>query len=202
MRKGDEVFLFTLVDFLLQVFFFALLLFVVNLAMQKQEDEKRGLAETEQERLLKSVGVSNLTELSDLLTKMAKLRAKLYELEQVVRSNGVNTAARSPDPARSDFIGTTASIPPTDEQTSLSRRGGAGSWLRRLFMGQRWAGSLASSECVAATGCTVSWLLPTDYCRICCLRLRVMWFADFTSANSSYIRPYIAHQSPKAKSHR
>jgi hypothetical protein len=73
MRKGDEVFLFTLVDFLLQVFFFALLLFVFYLAMQQQEEEKRGVAEADQQKLLKSIGVSNLTELSDLLTKMAPL---------------------------------------------------------------------------------------------------------------------------------
>ena len=89
MRKGDEVFLFTLVDFLLQVFFFALLLFVVNLAMQKQEDEKRGLAETEQERLLKSVGVSNLTELSDLLTKMAPLDQPRGTSDFIARNGGV-----------------------------------------------------------------------------------------------------------------
>ncbi|MEY4756967.1 MAG: hypothetical protein RJA34_1865 [Pseudomonadota bacterium] len=88
MRKGDEVFLFTLVDFLIQVFFFALLLFVVYLAMQKQVDEKRGVAETEQQKLLKSVGVSNLTELSDLLTKMAPLEELRGTSDFIARSGG------------------------------------------------------------------------------------------------------------------
>lgn len=90
MRKGDEVFLFTLVDFLIQVFFFALLLFVVYLAMQKHAEERRGKAETEQQKLLESVGVSNLTELSDLLTKMAPLDELRGTSDFIARSGGAS----------------------------------------------------------------------------------------------------------------
>jgi hypothetical protein len=90
MRKGDEVFLFTLVDFLLQVFFFALLLFAIYLAMQKQVDERRGLAATEQQKLLKSIGVSSLTELSDLLTKMAPLDELRGTSDFIARNGGAD----------------------------------------------------------------------------------------------------------------
>jgi hypothetical protein len=71
VRKTDDVFFFTLVDFLLQAFFFGLLLYVLNAA--KTEEAKPRKLDNEQtiERFKKLMGVSNLTETTDLLTTMA-----------------------------------------------------------------------------------------------------------------------------------
>lgn len=71
MRRGDDVFFFTLIDFLLQVFFFGLLLYVVSQAFAPKplgpEEEKS------RQQLLEKAKVSNLTELTDLLSKMVPM---------------------------------------------------------------------------------------------------------------------------------
>jgi hypothetical protein len=41
MRRTDDVFFFTLIDFLLQIFFFGLLLFVVGQSLQKDKCWRR-----------------------------------------------------------------------------------------------------------------------------------------------------------------
>ena len=74
---------------------------------------------------------------SDTDPQLAKLRAKLDELEQVIRSNGESAGARFTDQARSEPIGTTLPSVPMDEEADHGRRGGAGSWLWRLLTGQR-----------------------------------------------------------------
>jgi hypothetical protein len=71
MRRGDDVFFFTLIDFLLQVFFFGLLLYVVSQAfapkpLSPQEEKAR-------QELLTKAKVSNLAELTDLLSKMVPM---------------------------------------------------------------------------------------------------------------------------------
>lgn len=73
MKKNNDVFFLTLIDFLLQVLFFTLVIFALMSALtQKQKSEKA----TEDERvkqLLKATGVSNITELTDELTKLAPI---------------------------------------------------------------------------------------------------------------------------------
>src|SRR5947207_2064200 len=72
MRKGDEVFFLTLVDFLLQVCFFGLFVFVAYYANETrvQAMEKSNAAATALERLKNHFGVSNLVELTDYLTQL------------------------------------------------------------------------------------------------------------------------------------
>jgi hypothetical protein len=73
MKRADDVFFFTLIDFLLQIFFFGLLLFVVGKAADARTEVRRGLEAQQIDELTKAVGVSNLTELLDYLTKLVPL---------------------------------------------------------------------------------------------------------------------------------
>ena len=71
MKRSDEVFFFTLVDFLLQVVFFGLVVFV---AIQISEAKRKADAKHEQkavEQVLTWTGFSTLTELSDFLSRLA-----------------------------------------------------------------------------------------------------------------------------------
>lgn len=88
MRRSDDVFFFTLIDFLLQVFFFGLLLFVVGQAVQQNEKADRHLEEQAREQLFKATGVSNIAELSDLLTKMAPLDELRGTSDFIARNGG------------------------------------------------------------------------------------------------------------------
>jgi hypothetical protein len=92
MKRGDDVFFFTLIDFLLQVFFFGLLLFVVLQAKSKDEGAALQREEAAKERLLKGVGVSSLTELTDLLTRLAPLEELRGTSEFMARNGGASKA--------------------------------------------------------------------------------------------------------------
>ncbi|WP_048441586.1 hypothetical protein [Caenimonas sp. SL110] len=71
MKQGDDVFFFTLIDFLLQVFFFGLLIYVVAQAFAGKPLTKEEAAA--RQMLLEGTKVSSLVELTDLLTKMGPL---------------------------------------------------------------------------------------------------------------------------------
>ncbi|AKU11320.1 hypothetical protein AzCIB_1418 [Azoarcus sp. CIB] len=73
MKRADDVFFFTLIDFLVQVFFFGMLIYVVAQANQREAEEQRGVEKQQVEELKKAAGVSNLTELTDLLTRLAPI---------------------------------------------------------------------------------------------------------------------------------
>jgi hypothetical protein len=87
MRRTDDVFFFTLIDFLLQVFFFGLLLYVAGQAVRNEAQKNRDQEAAEQQKLLKAAGVSSITELTDLLTKMAPLD-KLRGTSDFIERNG------------------------------------------------------------------------------------------------------------------
>jgi len=73
VKKNNDVFFLTLIDFLLQVLFFGLVIFALMSALtQKRESEK--IADNERiKQLIKAAGVSNITELTDELTKLAPI---------------------------------------------------------------------------------------------------------------------------------
>ncbi len=74
-RRGtDDVFLFTLVDLLVQICFFGLVAFVGYQAIQSVAADA-SKAKLEQERAaLKAAGVSSLTELTDELSRLAPMK--------------------------------------------------------------------------------------------------------------------------------
>lgn len=88
MKRSDDVFFFTLIDFLLQVFFFGLLLFVVGQTLQQDEKTGREKEEQARDRLFKATGVSSITELTDWLTKMAPLDKLRGTSDFMVRNGG------------------------------------------------------------------------------------------------------------------
>ena len=88
MRRSDDVFFFTLIDFLLQVFFFGLLLFVVGQHLKGDEERNRETEVQERDRLLKAAGVSSITELTDWLTKMAPLDRLRGTSDFIARNGG------------------------------------------------------------------------------------------------------------------
>lgn len=69
MKKGDEVFFFTLVDLFAQVMFFGLVLFAVSKA---------------KDRDALPVGISNITELTDSLSRLTAQVARARALEDSI----------------------------------------------------------------------------------------------------------------------
>jgi len=91
MRRSDDVFFFTLIDFLLQVFFFGLLLFVVGQTLQKNKEREQQAERQQVVRLTAAAGVSNITELTDELTKMAPLKELRGTSDFMQRNGGFKT---------------------------------------------------------------------------------------------------------------
>lgn len=71
MRRTDDVFFFTLIDFLVQVFFFGLLLFVVMHAEEASDIEANKAREDQVSQVTRWTGFSRLTELTDFLSRLA-----------------------------------------------------------------------------------------------------------------------------------
>jgi hypothetical protein len=71
MKRTDDVFFFTLIDFLIQVFFFGLLLYVVTQAREAGTKSTVDQANKQAMAVAKWTGFSSLTELTDLLTNLA-----------------------------------------------------------------------------------------------------------------------------------
>lgn len=74
-RRSDNVFLLTLVDFLIQIIFFGLFVFVVWHAVLNRGAEKRYDPQDVKDAV-ETAGVSNLKELIDELSKLAPVRLK------------------------------------------------------------------------------------------------------------------------------
>jgi hypothetical protein len=70
VRRADDVFFFTLIDFLAQIFF-GLLLYVVGQAALAQKQTSKADVVAQAEELESATGFSNLAELTDYLTRLA-----------------------------------------------------------------------------------------------------------------------------------
>lgn len=73
-QRSDSVFLLTLVDFLVQIIFFGLFIFIAYQALRQRE--MRDYDPTDAAKAVEAAGVSNLTELIDELSKLAPVRLK------------------------------------------------------------------------------------------------------------------------------
>lgn len=73
-QRSDSIFLLTLVDFLVQIIFFGLFIFVVHYTIAQRD--KRRYDPAAVDRAVETAGVSDLTELVDELSKLAPIRLK------------------------------------------------------------------------------------------------------------------------------
>ena len=87
-NENDDVFFLTLVDFLAQVLFFGLFVFVVYQASDTQKREKVESDKAEIAKAVEAAGVSNITELTDELTKLSPTQLKSFN-DMIASAGGV-----------------------------------------------------------------------------------------------------------------
>jgi hypothetical protein len=93
VRRDDSVFFFTLVDFLLTTTFFALVVYAIGAHRAKTPDGKT--AGEDLAAISKAAGVSDLTELTDDLTRLGPIRNAMTSVEVVKHSGGSVQVART-----------------------------------------------------------------------------------------------------------
>ncbi|WP_323810213.1 hypothetical protein [Sphingobium baderi] len=74
IRRSDNVFLLTLVDFLIQIIFFGLIVFVF--VKETEGKQRESFSPKQVSDALDAAGVSNIVELNDELSKLAPVRLK------------------------------------------------------------------------------------------------------------------------------
>jgi hypothetical protein len=89
VKHSNDVFFFTLIDFLLQVFFFGVLLFAISKALEVKRETARGIEIEQIQKLKKSAGVSNLSELVDYLARLAPLMNLQGTAEFIRKAGGI-----------------------------------------------------------------------------------------------------------------
>jgi hypothetical protein len=92
MKRNNDVYFITLIDLLVQIIFLALLLYVVAKAGEGVKKKTLQVDSQVVERLLKATGVSNLTELTDELSKLAPITELKGTSEFIKRVGGVAAA--------------------------------------------------------------------------------------------------------------
>lgn len=97
MRRNDEVFFFVLIDFLLQVVFFGLLLFVIWHAAESKQNEDRERQAEAGRAAFKASGVSSIAELMDWLTKLVPLDELRGTKDFIDRNGGQEKVQRAVD---------------------------------------------------------------------------------------------------------
>lgn len=90
MKRSDDVFFFTLIDFLIQVFFFGLVLYVLGQSVQADKDHEQKKDVEQIRKLLDVTGVSTLTELTDDLTNMAPIKELKGMADFISRNGGIS----------------------------------------------------------------------------------------------------------------
>nr|WP_217346334.1 hypothetical protein [Noviherbaspirillum sp. L7-7A]MBV0880741.1 hypothetical protein [Noviherbaspirillum sp. L7-7A] len=89
MKRSDDVFFFTLIDFLLQVFFFGLVLYVVADSLQSELKAEREKKEEQVKKIINATGVSNLVELTDILTNLAPIKELKGTADFIDKAGGI-----------------------------------------------------------------------------------------------------------------
>ena len=72
-KDNDEIFLFTLIDFLLQICFFGLLVACAHAVATRHNAKTAARDQQDLELLRKATGVSNIAEITDLLTRLGPI---------------------------------------------------------------------------------------------------------------------------------
>jgi hypothetical protein len=92
MKRNNDVYFITLIDLLIQIVFLGLLLYVVAKAGESEKEAQHKSDSESVARLLKATGVSNLTELTDELSKLAPIQELKGTADFIARAGGVNAA--------------------------------------------------------------------------------------------------------------
>lgn len=82
MRRDESVFFFTLVDFLVTALFFGVVLYAMGMHAKTADAKETANARKAVESLKSAAGVSNITELTNVLTKLAPVK----DIEPIVTS--------------------------------------------------------------------------------------------------------------------
>ncbi len=90
MKRSEDVFFFTLIDFLIQITFFGFLLYALDQVGRDVTDKKI----KEVEKLVELTGVSNLTELTDYLTNMAPVKELKGVADFISTAGGIENAKK------------------------------------------------------------------------------------------------------------
>jgi hypothetical protein len=91
MKRSEDVFFFTLIDFLIQISFFGFLLFALDQASREVASNKI----KEADKLIEQTGVSSLTELTDYLSKMAPVKELKGVADFISAAGGIEKIKKS-----------------------------------------------------------------------------------------------------------
>lgn len=95
MKRDESVFFFTLVDFLLTALFFGLVVFAVGRARIKHDADEQKVAAAAVDSIRRATGVSDLTELTDRLTRLGPLAKAEVVAQLVAHAGGADEARKS-----------------------------------------------------------------------------------------------------------
>jgi hypothetical protein len=140
-QRSDSVFLLTLVDFLVQVIFFGLFVFVVYQVMLQRE--RRGYDAATVNRAVEAAGVSNLTELVDELSKLAPVRLKGFNA--TLGKNADQAQVQRAAEAIREAGGASGVSDAMERLTKLERGSGLPACLDETVNGTRRAATLGSA---------------------------------------------------------
>lgn len=153
-QRSDSVFLLTLVDFLVQIIFFGLFVFVVHQALQRKIAKRYEPSKVD--RAVEAAGVSDLTELVDELSRLAPVRLKGFNasLGREANEADVRRAAEAIREA-GGAAGTTDAM---RRLAKLERGSGLPACIEENVSGRRRALTLASAT---GTGSRITFDAPT-----------------------------------------
>lgn len=100
MKRNNDVYFITLIDLLVQIIFLGLLLYVVAKADEENAESAPKVDRATLERLLAASGVSNLTELTDELSKLAPVKELKGTADFIQKAGGPDAARQLLDAAK------------------------------------------------------------------------------------------------------
>jgi hypothetical protein len=153
-QRSDSVFLLTLVDFLVQVIFFGLFVFVVYQAMLERDRKRYDPATVD--RAVETAGVSDLTELVDELSKLAPIRLKGFNA--TLGNESDEAQVRRAAEAIREAGGAAGVSDAMQRLAKLERGSGLPACLDETVGGVRRAVTLAAAT---GTGSSISFDAPT-----------------------------------------
>jgi hypothetical protein len=179
-KRSDSIFLLTLVDFLVQIIFFGLLVFVFF--ADSEQKKKEEYSPSQVKAALDAAGVSNIVELNDELSKLAPVRLKSLN-DKLGTGNGSANLPRAVDAI--EKVGGAEKLPDAlDRLTKLEQGGGKPPCLYDTVNGRKQVRTLATA---IAGGTTIAFQSETaDLAKL--LQARGLRYADVQSLSLSQFR--------------